>query len=418
MLNLIKTFNEKYVFLGIRNFNHTAGCQRCVVRGQCLNRTMSYPILNAALRTDDDFRSKKDSVHHVKYSVIEELLNFDVILDFPISDPLHLLHIGIMKRMLDRWIYGTKTYKRIFTNRILPQFDNLLTSANQNKPSEINRPIRNIKDFKRWKGTEHKTILMYVGIVILKDFIPSREYKMFLYLCCAVKLASVYSYPIENDQINLINDLLLYFIEDYAKEYGPHTISSNVHNLRHVSADLKRFGNINSVSTYPFENHLGKIKQKIRGYYKPLQQFVRRAGELEKSRTIKGQRSDMNVQSGIKLAFKKDNGSQTIFYKDFQLSSRKIGDSFFLTKSAGKIIKFKEAYQNRNGILIHGIEIPDKSNFFEFENYESRYNDIYISDGEEQDLIVCTADDIKCKLFRLPYKEMYVFQPLVHTLQE
>lgn len=377
---------------------------------------MSFPKLNAVLRTDDSFRSRMDPQHHSKYSIIEELSNFDVVWDFPISDPLHLLHIGITKRMLNRWINGTKSYKKLLTKQKFSQFDNLLTSANQNKPSEINRPIRNVKDFARWKATEHKTILSYVGIVILKDFIPDKEYELFLNLCCAIKLASVDSYLHVNNRINLIHELLINFIEDYSKVYGTHTVSSNVHNLCHLSADLKRFGNINSISTYPFENYLGKIKQKIRGYYKPLEQFARRVGELEEFQTTKGQSNNMNVQkSRIRLKFPENNGFQTIFFEEYQISSRNIANSFFLTKSAGKIIKFKKACQNNDNILIYGNEIPDKNNFF-IHPYESRHNDIYISDSVEQNLFVCTTDDIKCKLFRLPYKELYVFQPLLHTL--
>lgn len=84
---------------------------------------MSFPNINAALRSDSTFRSKADPLHHDKYSIIEEIRNFDVVLDFPISDPLHLLHIGVMKRMLDRWINGTKTFKKLFNKRKLEDFD-------------------------------------------------------------------------------------------------------------------------------------------------------------------------------------------------------------------------------------------------------------------------------------------------------
>ncbi|XP_031639559.1 uncharacterized protein LOC116351578, partial [Contarinia nasturtii] len=108
------------VFLkGVRNFNHHAGCQRCITRGKSIRNTMSFPILNSPLRTDADFRSRSDPAHHLKYSVIEEILNFDLIFDMPLSDPLHLLDIGVMKH-------------------------DLLRAANENKPTEINRPVGTI----------------------------------------------------------------------------------------------------------------------------------------------------------------------------------------------------------------------------------------------------------------------------------
>lgn len=94
------------------------------------------------MRTDENFRSRVDPNHHIKYSIVEEISNFDVICDFITSDSLHLIDIGVMKRMSSRWIYGTKSYRKIFTNRNIAQFDGLLRIANQNKPSEINRPVR------------------------------------------------------------------------------------------------------------------------------------------------------------------------------------------------------------------------------------------------------------------------------------
>lgn len=394
--------------VGIRNFNHHAGCQKCIARGICQNRVMCFPTKNAILRTDDDFRARTDPIHHIKYSKIEEINNFDVISGFPISDPLHLLHIGVMKRMSNRWINGTKTHKKTFTKQGLLQFDNLLTHANQNRPSEINRPIRSVKDFPRWKATEHRTILLYVGMTILKDFITPDEYQMFLKLCCANLIASVDKYLKVYGRINFIEELLTGFIEDYAETYGKHTITSNFHNFCHVPADLQHFGNINSISTYPFENYLGKIKRKIRAYRNPLQQFARRASELENFGTEQ-------TKKRIELKFPIDDGFQTIIFDNYQLSTRKCGDKWFLIRSADRIIKFEKAVQKNNEICIHGKEIPDKKCFFEYP-YQSKYNNIYISNCIEQNPVTCTPNEIKCKLFRLPYKDMYVFQPLLHPI--
>lgn len=369
---------------------------------------MCFPTINAELRTDGDFRARMDPHHHIKYSKIEELKNFDVITGFPISDPLHLLHIGIMKRMLHRWLNGTNTHKKTFTKQELSKFDNLLTYANKNKPSEINRPIRNVRDFPRWKATEHRTILLYAGMTILKDFITSKEYEMFLRLSCAIKLASVDIYLNVSGRIKLIEELLVGFVKEYARIYGNNAITSNVHNLCHVPADLQYFGNIDSISTYPFENYLGKIKQKIRAYRNPLQQFARRVSESKYSETADQKKNKIELNHPINADF------QTIIFNNFRLSALKCGDKWFLT-SAEKIIKFERATQNNNENLIYGKEIPDKKCFFEYP-FQSKYIHIYISNCIEYNAIICTPDEIKCKLFRLPYGENYVFQPLLHTI--
>lgn len=115
----------------------------------------------------------------------------------------------------------------------------------------------------------------------------------------------------------------------------------------------------------------------------------------------------------VQLKYPEGDSFQTIFINDYQLSSKKVGDSWFLL--ADKIIKYEKTTQNGNTVLIHGKEIPDKNNFFKYP-YDSMHNDIYLSNCIEKNTIVCTPDKVKCKLFRLPYKEMYVFQPLLHTL--
>lgn len=393
---------------GIRSFNHHAGCQKCVVRGCFSNGVMFFESRTAELRTDGNFRSREDPAHHLKYSKIEELTEFDLVRGFPISDPLHLLHIGVMKRMMSRWLYGTKSFKKTISKNKIKELDDLLSAANVNKPTELNRPIRKTIDFARWKATEHRAMLLYVGITILKDLITAEEYEMFLNLCCAIKLASVDKYL--NGRIELINHLLNDFIQMYTKIYGKHTLTSNVHNLCHISKDLERFGTIETVSTYPFENHLGQIKRTIRAYYSPLQQFARRVHELEQAQPIVALKLPKNV---YKLKFPNGDSFQTISIDNkFQLSSRKIGDCWFL--SADKIIKFKKAVQCGDKIAIYGKEIPDKHLFFE-KPFDSAHINIYISNGIQKDTIVCTPDVIQCKLFRLPYKESYVFQPLLFS---
>lgn len=86
------------------NFNHTYGCQKCLIKGTYYNAThrMSFPRIDEDLRTDYNFRNPQEGNeaeinHHKEYSLFEEL-PIDMIACFPVSDPLHLLHLGIMKK--------------------------------------------------------------------------------------------------------------------------------------------------------------------------------------------------------------------------------------------------------------------------------------------------------------------------------
>lgn len=70
------------------------------------------------------------------------------------------------------------------------------------------------------------------------------------------------------------------YIELYISIYGEDSISSNVHNLCHLTDDIKRFGSLPKMSAYIFENYLGKLKRLIRYGNKPLLQVAKRIIEL------------------------------------------------------------------------------------------------------------------------------------------
>lgn len=56
-------------------------------------------------RTNDDFRLKRYGNHH---KTDTPLLNLpiDMVEDFPVSDSLHLIDLGVMKRLLIGWRDG------------------------------------------------------------------------------------------------------------------------------------------------------------------------------------------------------------------------------------------------------------------------------------------------------------------------
>lgn len=78
-------------------FNHRFGCQKCMVIGKYLANRMSFPHINCMLRTDSAFRNRLQPIHHKTDSLFEDL-EIDMVADFPTSDPLHLLELGMMKR--------------------------------------------------------------------------------------------------------------------------------------------------------------------------------------------------------------------------------------------------------------------------------------------------------------------------------
>lgn len=242
-------------------------------RGYC----MSYSKIDAPLRTNECFRIRIDVDHH-KDSPLEKLpINF--VDDFPIADPLHLFDLGPMRKCLFGWISGEFNYQTKWTTLQMNGPSEYLVKSNNFLPKEIHRAMRPLKCINFWKGLEFRTFLLYVGPVILKDYLPGNVYEHFLMLSCAVMICSCKHYW---KYLHVAESLFEDYIKQFIEIYGIDSVSSNVHNLCHVTADVRKFGHLSKFSTYPFESFLHQIKNILRHGNKPLEQVAKRIMEASK----------------------------------------------------------------------------------------------------------------------------------------
>lgn len=398
-------------------FNAYHGCQKCTVRGQRFEqfKTMSFPRTNAQKRSNESFRARTQiEHHHDSRSLIEFINEVDMIKDFPTSDPLHLLDLGVMRKCLIRWKDGTKSYKDHFKEADCNKINSLLRKIKNDMPSEIHRAIRDLNTLHFWKGTEFRTFLLYVGLVALECVLTKAEYEHFKLLSCSTILCSSDAYKTIVNSSILVDRLIDDYVEGYIDLYGEHTITSNVHNLCHIVDDVRRFGNLNTFSTYTFENCLQFIKQRKRSMNNPLQQIHRRIDEIESVEAFVIKEEDLQTLE-LKYALKIDKGRfQTVVFKNFRVCSRKISDSWFLDKS-NRIIMFSYATEVEKKVILHGFEVIQKDDFFKTPFDSSKIN-IYVSSCHQMSETTCDTTDIKCKLIRLPFENEFVFQPLLHTL--
>jgi len=81
----------------------------------------SFILTSCDSRTDHDFRLKLQQSHHVGTSNLESIPNINMVDDFP-SDPMHLIFLGIVKKLVvSLWCFGksgTKLSTRISSIKI------------------------------------------------------------------------------------------------------------------------------------------------------------------------------------------------------------------------------------------------------------------------------------------------------------
>uniref|UniRef100_A0A182PU69 Uncharacterized protein n=1 Tax=Anopheles epiroticus TaxID=199890 RepID=A0A182PU69_9DIPT len=78
------------------------GCLKFTVVGyhHPISRTTCFPGTNARLRTDAEFCNYAYGEHHKEPTPLMRLKNFDLIKDVIIADELHLMHLGVQRKML------------------------------------------------------------------------------------------------------------------------------------------------------------------------------------------------------------------------------------------------------------------------------------------------------------------------------
>lgn len=400
------------------NFNHTNGCQKCEVVGTFKKR-MSFPDTNAILRTDQSFRQRSQPSHHKERSLLENL-PINLVDDFIVADSLHLIDHGVQKKLLNMWMKGSTLFDSKFTKVDIRELNAKIVQANKEMPSDCHRALRQLTYMSYWKGTEFRTFLLYVGVVVLKDHLHFEAYENFLQLFCAVRICSCEKYA---GFLGLAKTLFNEFVSNFELIYGSDHIVSNIHNLIHVYDDVKRFGNLNTLSAYKFENALRHIKLQVQARGAPLDQIVRRI--VESTNSLKINPIDIDIpkwQPCLKYDMKQHTNSIFNAYKYIQISSnvflsiKKPGDRFFLTKKK-QIVEMKYAFKLNGEYFVCGDVFLNETSFFS-NPFDSKYIDMYMTQDEKRGSLYFNINQIECKLQCLSYKDSFVFMPILHSLDE
>ncbi|XP_061503813.1 uncharacterized protein LOC133391753 [Anopheles gambiae] len=146
---------------GVAYFNAKNGCLKCKCVGVFNHdsNTVVFRGINAPLRTDKEFREASQTAHHKILTPLLLLDNFDMIQNVIIADVLHLIYLGIMRRLLFGWRDGTLGKYTKWASGTIEQITKWL--KNVKLPYEIHRKTRDLYCLRRWKGTEYSSIFFH-----------------------------------------------------------------------------------------------------------------------------------------------------------------------------------------------------------------------------------------------------------------
>ncbi|XP_050513604.1 uncharacterized protein LOC114344887 [Diabrotica virgifera virgifera] len=392
----------------IKSHGGYSSCDKCIEEGTYVNNRVILQNRKATKRNDTTFRLLQDENHHHGISPLAEL-QIGMVTLFAI-DYMHAVCLGVMRKLLNSWISGKLSVR--LSARQVQMLSETLISLKEYIPVEINRKPRQLSELARWKATEFRTFLLYLGPFVLRDVIDKRIYEHFLLLHCGIFIL-VSSKFIKNFGTELPRSLLDTFVSHCENIYGLEYLIYNIHILIHLTDDVENFGALDNFSSFPFENYLGQIKKLIRNSNRPLHQIYNRLVEANLVvKTIIEKKSleflyehhtgpILNLKIKV-LQYKK------LVYKDFALSVKSYSkaDCFCLLLN-GVVIEIHNICtqsNNKNEYILIGKEFMIYESLYDYPIHSSLL------------LYQIKNTPIKCLIFPYLSKNAWISFPLLHTI--
>lgn len=276
---------------------------------------------------------------------------------------------------------------------------------------EFARKPRGLHDISYWKATELRLFMLYIGIIVLKNVLPTKLYKHFMKLHIALRLLCTQN----TDQINFAETLLKQFVASFGTLYGNEFISHNVHGLIHMSDDVRNLGPVDTYSAFPFENHLGQMKKLIRKGEKPLEQLSNRYAEIFSCGTaidspevypiLKGQHN-----TGPELPTCEGSQYRKIVSEQFTISTKAPNNCCGLKDNS--IVVVENVIHSHDGVYVIGRKY-EMYNFYD-NICESSLVETYKVE-KLSSLMAWNSSELEKKYIMMPFNNSSVVMSLIHS---
>lgn len=230
---------------------------------------MTFPDLNAPYRTDESFGQLKDEEHHRGSSPLSsEQLGIGMVSSF-VLDYMHRICLGVVRRLIWFCLAGPPKLNCRLSACQIADLSETLVKLKSYVPREFARKPRSLLEWLRWKATEFRQLLLHTGLVVFAGKLNDAAYKNFLLLSVGVRL--LLDDASDSDLIEYARKLLVAFVQHYSQLYGSDMVVYNVHNIIHVADDALKYGSLDRVSAFCFENFLRKLVKLVHKPSQPLQ---------------------------------------------------------------------------------------------------------------------------------------------------
>ncbi|CAI6376196.1 unnamed protein product [Macrosiphum euphorbiae] len=252
---------------------------RCTIEGEYFQNRVCFPYSRnkCPKRTHESYAQMMYEDYHIGGSIsrLIELPGLNLVQSFSL-DYMHLVLIGVTRKLVLLWLNKGPLHVRL-PSRSAHKLTASLLALKKYIPSDFSRKPREIQGIGRWKATELRLFLLYIGPIVLEGVINKDCYDHFMILHVAMIILLS---PTRQCYLDYAEQMLDYFVEKFENLYGHHHVSHNVHGILHLCDDYQHFGPLDNCSAFVFENYMKNLKSKVRKNEKPLEQLINRYSEI------------------------------------------------------------------------------------------------------------------------------------------
>jgi hypothetical protein len=400
---------------GVLGHSSVLGCQNCDLdKVKTINRRI-FSTTSGPLRTDQSFKERSaTSHHHLDFqkpeSHVLENSGIKMVSQF-VLDPMHLMDLGLGKRI----------FKQIYRERVNGKKVNAEQQLNMNMrivalsaltPNEFARASRSFADLAQWKATEYRQIMLYTGIVLLKDFVDEIVYNHFLLIFCGYRLISHPTTARQN--AGIARKLFQQFVTEYPSIYGAQKLAFNVHNLIHMCDYVELYGCADSFAAYSFESYMQEMKNAVKKSDHILQQIYNRFSIISRTNDMASKAVLINQNKSVKVPFPGCHSSFRGYKFDEFILKNNTSDGCCLI-DGDIFFEINEFTKDTTGqAMVVGRRYLEVTNFFEWPLVSLSDLGIAYCKTLHTEFELFKIDQVTSKFFRLPYHDGFVLIPILH----
>lgn len=371
-----------------------------------------HPLkIGRRLRTDDDFRSKRfpnfhryesPLVHHFGVKFVSKTL----------IDVMHCVYIGNVNRLVTKWFNGLGKYgKPIYSARVKAAISNEILRIHQYICSEFNRKPGRLELLGTYKATEWRTILLFIGVICFKGFIPSQHYNHFMKLHVAMTILT--DEELYREMNEVARELLEEYVKDADRIYPDGTLSThNLHLLLHLAQQSFLNGPVETFSSFDFESFMCPFKRNFHSGHKAAAQGYKREMERLDLALNSVDPTEKKTSVSYKFIGKAVDGKFFKLIAGDCLLSTKQKDKFVLT-SRGEICSINFFKTNGTEITANVKKFVDIEDLYEKPIVSSALNIVQVHRNDVHAFDVdIDIKDIKRKCLAIPVNDKIAVFPL------